>query len=238
MHARRSLIAFALVLVPFAANLGAAAPAHRPNTSRGGKRQADACVSKPSKWQREQCEFYTHSAPGDEYFGPLKISYLGIDNTAHDVAIEAGAYTIDPRLIARVHFADLALRDWERKYPGDPQLARSYFLMAEVLRKIYTQPAQREAFSYMQHVVYSFPGTYFAKVLRADLARGFTEHWFALPEICPTPFPVNQRGREEPTPIATPAATPSPRPAPGQPTIDVITPPCVQPATPSPSPVP
>jgi hypothetical protein len=202
-----------------------------------GSIHRDPCLSKPSRWQREQCEGFTQSAPGDEYFGPLKISYLGIDNTVHDVAIEAGGYTIDPGLIARVHFADLALRDWARQYPGDPQLPRSYFLMVEVLRKIYTQPAQQEAFAYMQHVVRAYPHSYFAKILRADLARGFTEHWFALPQICPT-APPSLQGRvpSVPTPIATPAATPSPTPAPGQPAIDVITPPCVEPPSPSPTP--
>lgn len=231
----RSICACALAVVMCTLIAVAAAP-HAAKAQHGA-RSSDTCASKPSRWQREQCAEFTRSAPGDEYFGPLKISYLGIDNTAHDVAIEAGAYTTDPGLISRVHFADLALRDWASKYPGDPQLPRSYFLMVEVLRKIYTQPAQQEAYAYMEHVIRAYPHTYFAKILRVDLARGFTEHWFALPQICPTPLPTsNPRVPSVPTPIATPAATPSPTPAPGQPAVDLITPPCVPLASPSPEP--
>jgi hypothetical protein len=64
--------------------------------------------------------------------------------------------------------------------------------------------------------------------MKASLAKnGFTEHWFALPQICPTPLPKGVM------PENTPSATETPSPAPGQPAVDVIVPPCVQPtATP------
>ena len=199
-----------------------------------------SCSSLPSRWQRHECYDFHHSAPGDQYFGRLKISYLGIDNTAHDVAIEAGAYTVDPRLISKLMFADEALHQWEHEYPGDPQLARSYFLMIGALRKVYTQSAQNLAWAYMQHVIHVYPASYFAKVLRRDVAIGFTEHWFAVAQICPTPLPTQSpgRGRREeptpsPTPVPTPVLTPTPTPR-GQPNVDVITPPCVQPQTPAP----
>lgn len=171
----------------------------------------------------------------------MKISYLGINNTARDVAIQAGAYTTDPRLISKVAFADEALRAWEHKYPGDPQLARSFFLMAIVLRKIYTQDAQQRAWAYMQHIIHVYPGSYFAKVMRADIARGFTEHWFALPEFCPTPLPAaepRRRATPEPSAEPTPIPTPSPTPPPGAPKTQILIPACVQPATPTPTPEP
>ncbi len=236
MH--RMLCAVACVLVCSGLIPASAAQPTQPHNAQPTKRVSrskDSCSSLPSRWQRHECYDFHHSAPGDEYFGRLKISYLGIDNTAHDVAIEAGAYTIDPRLIAKLMFADEALHQWESKYPGDPQLARSYFLMVGALRKIYTQAAQQLTWAYMQHVIHVYPTSYFAKVLRRDVAVGFTEHWFALPEVCPTPFPTPSpgRGRYEPTPSpspeATPVETPTPTP-PGEPKIDVITPPCVPPA--------
>lgn len=205
----------------------AAAPSHAPSSRARTPR--DPCLSLPSKWQRAACESYGGSAPGDEYFGPLKISYLGIDNTAHDVTIQSGAYTTDAGLISRIRFADLALRDWERKYPRDPQLPRSYYLMIRALSKIYTQSAQQEAWVYMQHVVHHFPGSYFAKTLRSAMSRGFTEHWFAAPQPCPTPA-RNQIG--ELTPIATPI--PSPVPRRGLPKIDIMSPPCVSVIIPTP----
>jgi hypothetical protein len=202
----------------------------------------DPCASLPSRWQRSQCYAFHQSAPGDEYFGRLKMSYLGIDNTAHDVAIEAGAYSTDPALVTRLSFAADALHAWAQRYPGDPQLPRSYFLMIRALRKVYVRQDQQLAWTYMQHVVRAYPASYFARLLHADLSRGFTEHWFALPEICPTPLPTpnprEPRPTPSPTPVPTPVETETPTP-PGQPHVDVITPPCVQPQpTPTPTPMP
>jgi hypothetical protein len=209
----------AALMICGAATAVAAAPAPKHNY--------DSCASKPSKWQRQQCEGYTHSAPGDEYFGRMKMSYLGINNTFHDEAIRAGAYTTDPGIIAKVNFADEALKAWSHKYPYDPQLARSYFLAIKMYEKIYTQPAQEKAWSYMHVLTKRFPTTYFGKLMKQDLSKGFTEHWFADAQVCPTPLPKGAS-----SPQTTPDATPTPQPKPGQPKVDVITPPCV-PASPA-----
>ncbi len=210
---RTLVLSCALLALGAAATAAHAAPAKK-----------DACASKPSKWAREQCEDFTHSAPGDQYFGRLKLSYLGINNTFHDETIRAGAYTTDPSIIHDVSFADEALNQWSHLYPNDPQLARTYFLAIQLYKKIYTQSAQQKAWSYMQLLVHRFPTTYFGKIMKADLARGFTEHWFANPQMCPTPLPAGVK------PEATPDATPTPAPQPGRPNVDIITPPCVQPS--------
>jgi hypothetical protein len=154
----------------------------------------------------------------------MKISYLGIDNTYKDGAISAGAYTTDPRLIGKLDFATEALQRWAAKYPDDPQLPRSYFLAIQVLRKVYTQPEQQTTWTFMRLLVTKYGNSYFGKVMKASLARGFTEHWFALAQLCPTPLPLGVM------PENTPNATPVPSPAPGQPAVDLITPPCVQPS--------
>lgn len=190
-----------------------------------GAAAKDACASKPSAWQRVQCEGYTHSAPGDEYFGRMKLSYLGINNTFRDEAIRAGAYTTDSGIISKVNFADEALNQWMSKYPGDPQLARSYYLAIAVYKKIYTQDAQGKAWRYMQLELKQFPNSYFGKIVKQNVAIGFTEHYFANPTMCPTPLPSGA-----PIPENTPSATPTPAPKAGQPKVDVITPPCVEPS--------
>jgi hypothetical protein len=156
----------------------------------------------------------------------MKLSYLGIDNTYKDGAVSAGAYSTDPRLIAKLDFATDALRRWAAKYPNDPQLARSYFLGIQVLRKIYTQPEQDTAWQFMQILVKQYPNTYFGKTMKASIANGYTEHWFALAQICPTPLPLGAGVMPE----VTPDVTPTPSPAPGHPTVVLITPPCVQPS--------
>jgi hypothetical protein len=186
----------------------------------------DACLKKASKYARQECENYTHSAPGDEYFGKMKMSYLGINNTFHDETIRAGDYTTDPGIISKVGFADEALEAWSHKYPGDPQLARSYFLAIAMYKKIYVLQYQQKAWTYMHVLTARFPTTYFGKLEKVDLAKGFTEHYFADAQMCPTPLPS---GVTVP-PEASPSATDTPAPAPGQPKVDVITPPCVQPS--------
>ncbi len=176
-----------------------------------------------SKWAHLQCEEFHASAPGDEYFGRMKMSYLGIDNTYKDGAISAGAYTIDPHLISKLDFATEALRRWAAKYPNDPQLARTYYLGILVLKKVYTQGEQQTAWQFMQILVTKYKSTYFGKTIKASLASdGFTEHWFALAQVCPTPLPPGVM------PETTPAATPLPSPDPSHPAVDLITPPCVQ----------
>jgi hypothetical protein len=188
------------------------------------KGSPDPCLAKKSKWERGQCENFAHSAPADEYFGRMKMSYLGINNTFRDESIRAGDYTTDSGIINKVSFADEALQAWSAKYPGDPELARSFFLAIVMYKKIYTQPYQEKAWNYAHLLVAHFGSTYFGKVEKAEIAHGFTEHYFGNPEMCPTPLPSGVVAMEAPSATATPV------PAPGQPIVNIITPPCVAPA--------
>ena len=180
------------------------------------------CAEKPSKWQRTECREMVRSAPGDQYFGRLKMSYLGINNTFRDDAIRAGAYTTNSGLISSVNFADEALRDWAHRYPGDPQLARSYFLAIQAMSKLYVQPEQERAYHYMLVLVKKFPHTYFGKVMKESLARGFTEHWYMAPQPCGS------------TGVPSPVATPSDPHL----HIDLLASPCIPAPAPSSSPTP
>lgn len=225
-------------LVAAAFLLGASAP---PT-----KKAADPHPAPPrlSKWQQHVLQVMHDAAPGDEYFGRLKLSYLGINNTFHDEAIRAGAYTTDPRIISKVAFADEALQAWSQKYPRDPQLARSYFLGFQMFRKIWTQEYQQRALDYANLVVKKFPASFFAKTLRSSLKVGYTEHYFAVPVPCgvvveATPTPSGRRGAATPAPTPTETPTPEPTatPAPGQPKVEILPVPCLTP-TPSPTPSP
>ena len=96
----------------------------------------------PSKAQQQKAAQIKNSAPADEYFGRMKLSFLGIDNTFRDEATRAGDHTTNEGIIARVGFAEDALRAWQHKYPKDPQLPRSIFLSSRVNLKIWTTAAQ------------------------------------------------------------------------------------------------
>jgi hypothetical protein len=188
-----------------------------------------------SQWQRRQRETYQNSAPADEYFGKLKLSFLGINNTFRDAAISSGEHTIDPQLVAKVGFADDALSDWASHFPRDPQLARTYYLAIESEQRIWLKPNQERAYLYMNRIVTQFGNSYFGKIVAKNLAIGFTEHYYAAAVACPTPVPSptptvepslaptasptaqpRHRTRAAPTPSPAPtvAVTPSPEPSP------------------------
>jgi hypothetical protein len=212
-----------------------------------------------TKYQRERLAKFKVSAPADEYFGRQKMSYLGINNTFHDTAISAGDHTVDPSIMNKVAAADEAMEDWARHFPHDPQLARTYFLAIRSEQKIWVQQNQLKAWIYMNRVATLFPDTYFGKLVKKDIAIGFTEHYYAEPVPCATPTPVAtampatlataapRKGRSKATPTPEPTAPPTPEPtATPEPSptpraiakglkVQIETPACVQPPAPSPS---
>lgn len=211
----------------------AAAPATHPSPKKTDAPAANKkAAPKLSKWQQHVLEVLKEAAPGDEYFGKMKMSYLGINNTFHDDAIRAGSYTTDPRLVSHVGWADEALTVWAKKYPGDPQLARSYFLAFQFYRKVWTQDGQQKAWTYANNVIHKWPSSFFGKALKKDLSIGFTEHYFATPVECTTLVPPSALPSSSPS---TPAPTPTPTAAAGQPKVEILPVPCF---TPSPSPAP
>jgi hypothetical protein len=181
------------------------------------------CSQKKTKWQIKQCQDYNNSAPGDEYFGRMKMSYLGINNTFKDMTIESGDFTTSQQIINKLNFAVEALSKWSAKYPGDPDLARSYYLGVLALRKVYVQAEQQLAWQYVQTILKRFPNTYFSKQMALATKDGFTEHWYTDAQPCPAAG-------------AAPADTPTPAPPskPGQPVVDLLAPPCIAPPTPEP----
>jgi hypothetical protein len=220
----------------------AAAPTSKPPSKPAPKKPNPPAVS---KFRQHQLDMMKISAPGDEYFGRLKMSYLGIENTFHDESIRAGAYTTDTHIISQVDFAEEALRQWYVRYPKDPQLARSYFLAYAMYRKIWTLPGQTKAWQYVHIISARWPKSYFGKLVQKDLA-GFTEHYFMEPQPCPSEAPTESPSpggrRRAPTPSPSPSPTPeptvTPSPAPGQPAVEILPVPCYTPIPPTPSPTP
>jgi len=213
------LVALALAVV-----VAAPGTASNPSPKPGATPQL-------TKYQREQLEKEKVSAPADEYFGKMKLSFLGIDNTFRDQSIRAGAHTTDASVISKLDFAADSLHDWQRKYPKDPQLARSLFLGSQVYLKIWTAAGQEQAAAYLIELNTKFPTTYFGKQAKAELGRGMTMHVMAAAQPCilladtvqPTPAPVptpnpkyNIKVSVEPAPCYE--TTPQPQPSGAAPT--------------------
>src|ERR1700733_1402625 len=182
--------------------------------------------AKLTKWQQAQQERFKNSAPADEYFGRMKMSFLGMNNTFRDSSISSGDHTTNQAIINKVALAEDALGDWARRYPRDPQLARTYFLAVQVERKIWVKANQDRAWIYLNRLVQIFPDSYFGKTLKRDIAIGFTEHYYQLPVPCATPTVASSAtpdaaasdqampdaGAASPTPTPSPTATPTPGP--------------------------
>jgi hypothetical protein len=167
-------------------------------------------------------------APADTYFGRMKLSFIGINNTFQHAAIEAGPHTTSSSIVNKVDFAMEALNDWQNRYPRDPHLARSYFLGELTFKKIWIQKYQDKAWAYMQRLVTVYPNTFFGKTVKTELAKGFTQHYYAEPVPCATEPPppmspeptVTSNGKYkisiEPVPcvpVAAPTEEPSMAPA-------------------------
>jgi hypothetical protein len=239
----------ALFLVLSIGAIAASAAPTTPTTAPTPKPSTPAL----SKWQLHERELFKNSAPADEYFGRLKMSYLGMNNTFRDSAISAGDHTTDAGIVAKVALAEDALEDWGRKYPRDPQLARTYYLALQIERKLWLKADQDRAWVVLNRLAQGFPATYFGKLAIRDRTIGFTEHYYAPAVPCATPTPSPSPSPADdaavmviPTPSPQPTATPtaSPSPGPVETTLmrglraQVLPQACVPPPTPSPSPSP
>jgi hypothetical protein len=148
-------------------------------------------------------------APADEYFGPLKMSVLGIRNEIHDLAIKYdvradGDHALAKRIMGVALMTEASLSDWQKKYPGDNQLARDVYLLQHLYAKIDYDAARAKAKYVAQWLLSRYPTSWYAKNLRTAMAR--------TPASQPATAP-------SPSGTETPAASPAPSEAPAATTL-------------------
>lgn len=85
-------------------------------------------------------------APADEYFGRLKMSILGIRNQLHDLGLRL-QYAPDKSedVLGSAAMVEDAMRDWERKYPADPWLAKSVYELTQLYARVHTEHGHESA---------------------------------------------------------------------------------------------
>jgi hypothetical protein len=115
-------------------------------------------------------------APADEYFGPLKMSVLGIRNVIHDLTIRyEPTYDYDHHLAKSIMgtalMTEASLRDWEKKYPADDQLARAVYFLQRLYAKIQLDDAQAKAKICASWLTSRYVRTWYAKNMRVTLQR-------------------------------------------------------------------
>jgi len=145
-----------------------ASPSTAPHETRAavlGKKTATpkASVSGLAKRAADR-ETARHSAllllaPADEYFGPLKLSLIGMRNTIRDLGLRYDVnHDISRQTFASTQLVERSVRDWGKKYAKDDQLPRVIFLLQRLYTKVLSQESRDRA-----HVV--------AQWLQSDFAR-------------------------------------------------------------------
>ncbi len=72
--------------------------------------------------QAARADVNANAAPADEYFGPSQQSVLEIRNRLSDFDQRGERAMLDPSVSASLDHLQLAIRDWQQKYPSDPWL--------------------------------------------------------------------------------------------------------------------
>jgi|GEM_PF-1172424 len=162
-------------------------------------------------------------APGDEYFGPLKLSFIGIRNTLRDVGLRYDVnHDLAKQSFATAQLTERSIRDWQKKYLHDTQLPRAVFLLQRLYTKVLSQESRDRARLTAMWLATDFRSSPQAKQMTKTLAY---EHLAPLPpptpEPTPTPAPeppyTSIFGKAYPSEFAAPTSapvTPTPRPMP------------------------
>ncbi|MBD5657765.1 MAG: hypothetical protein IAI50_21695, partial [Candidatus Eremiobacteraeota bacterium] len=122
----------------------------------------------------------TQLAPADEYFGPLRQSIIGINNTIRDIGRRYDVnHDIPTQTLASAELTERSIRDWEHKYPHDTQLPRTVYLLQRLYTKVLIQPARDRAQVTATWLFVDFTRSPQARQLKKTLA---VEHLAPLPD--------------------------------------------------------
>jgi len=110
-------------------------------------------------------------APADEYFGRLKMSILGIRNQLRDLDARL-AFNPEKSedIIGSASMVEDALRDWERKYPADPWLAKSVFQLEQLYTHCHTDHGQQSASRALRWLLSRYGKTTYAAQAKSQTA--------------------------------------------------------------------
>jgi hypothetical protein len=109
-------------------------------------------------------------APADEYFGRLKMSILGIQNEIRDLSARLRFDSSQSQsAFGPASLLEDAIRDWERKYPADPWLAKSVYGLQRIYAQIQTTQAQHRADSTLHWLLARYGSSPFAAEARLQI---------------------------------------------------------------------
>ena len=120
-----------------------------------------------------QTAAYRRLAPADEYFGPLKMSVLGIRNTLRDESVRLGSEARPEPAAAYAHanLVERSVLDWQSKYPADRWLPRMVFALQHLYAQIPSASSRRHAAEVAAWLISRYPRSGEAAQMRRELAQ-------------------------------------------------------------------
>jgi len=110
-------------------------------------------------------------APADEYFGRMKMSILGVQNTLKDLSAKlAFAPDSGADVLHSAYYVEDAIHDWEHKYPQDSWLPKSVFNLSQLYSSIKSDEGQRRAAATLHWLIARYPHTAFAATARNQVS--------------------------------------------------------------------
>jgi hypothetical protein len=111
------------------------------------------------------------AAPADEYFGPLGLSVIGIQNSITQTGTRLDRIGLDNGDALRsVRLVEQSIRDWETRYPGDVWLPKTVLALHRVYRRIASVEAGERAIDCAAWLLAKYPESDEARTLRSELA--------------------------------------------------------------------
>ena len=109
-------------------------------------------------------------APADEYFGPLKMSLLGIDNAMFNITRRGTNFVMPDDTVHALDQIKSAIHDWEKRYPHDPGIGRAILRLQKTYAAFPDRHADTLAMSTAAWLLVKYPRSPQAKDARRFVA--------------------------------------------------------------------
>ena len=130
---------------------------------------ATTSVAKPATTSHSATQPAPKLAPVDEYFGKMKLSPLGINNTIHDASMHVKYDQADAgRYYTSLEWAEDALHDWAHKYPQDTWLPGRAYFMSHVFWQMHTAEADAAADRCRALLFTQFPASHWTALAKTE----------------------------------------------------------------------